>query len=119
MPERRSCNLRDSCQSSIAVPTSPRDAHSQSLLGARHSRLPWPRPRTVGKARRAETARAVRESVRESLWASVWGSFVSERAGIERLATSAGVKTRSVETPTHVQKCTFLPSDAPITMSED
>lgn len=40
--------------------------------------------------------RAVRESVRESLWGSAWGSFVSERVGIGRLATSAGVRTRSV-----------------------
>ena len=94
----------------IAGPAPPRDAHSQASLASRHSRLPWPRPRTVGAARRAETARAVRESVRESLWGSVYGSFVSEWVGIERLATSAEVKTRSVETPTHVQKCTFLPS---------
>jgi hypothetical protein len=118
MPERMNLNLIDSSPITIAVPTSPRDAHSQASLTFRHSGLLMPRPRTVGTARRAETARAVRESVRESLWASVWGSFVSERVGIERLATSAGVRTRSVETPTHVQKCTFLSSDAPITMSE-
>lgn len=119
MPEHMSLNLMRSLPITIAGPTPPRDAHSQASLASRHSPLPWPRPRTVGAARRPETARAVRESVRESLWASVWGSFVSERVGIERLATSAGVKTRSVETPTHVQKGTFLSSDAPITMSED
>jgi hypothetical protein len=115
MPERMSLTLVDSSPITIAMPTPPRDAHSQASLASWHSPLPWPRPRTIGPARRAETARAVRESFRESLWGSVWGSFVSERVGIERLATSAGVKTRSVETPTHVQKCTFISSDAPIT----
>jgi hypothetical protein len=119
MPEHMSLNLMGSLPITIAGPTPPRDAHSQASLASQHSPLPWPRPRTVGPARRAETARAVRESFRESLWGSVSGSFVSEWVGIERLATSAGVKTRSVETPTHVQKCTFITSDAPITMSED
>ena len=119
MPERISLNLVDSSPIMIATPTSPRDAHTQASLAARPSGLLRPRPRTVVADRRAETASAVRESARESLSGSVWGSFVSEWVGIERLATSAGVKTRSVETPTHVQKCTFISSDAPITMSED
>jgi hypothetical protein len=103
MPEHMSLTLVDSSPITLAMPTSPRDAHTQASPAARHSELLWPRPRAVGADRRAETARAVRESVRESLWGSVWGSFVSERVGIERLATSAGVKARSVETPTHVQ----------------
>ncbi len=119
MPERISLTLVDSSPITLAMPTSPRDAYTQVSLAARHSVLLWPRPRAVGADRRAETARAVRESVRESLWGSVRDSFVSERVGIERLATSARVKTRSVETPTHVQKRTFLSSDAPITMCEE
>jgi len=119
MPERMRLNLIGSLPITFAVPTSPRDAHFQASLAARHSRLPRRRPPAVGADRRAATARAVRESVCKSGWGSVWGSFVSEWVGIELLATSAGVKTRSVETPTHVQECTFLPSDAPITMSEE
>ena len=118
MPERMSLTLVDPSPTTIAMPTlrvmrTPRPA---SLRGTRGSSG---RGHGPSADRRAQTARAIRESVRESLWGSVWDSFVSERVGIERLATSAGVKTRSVETPTHVQKRTFLSSDAPITVCEE
>jgi len=53
MPERMSLTLVDSSPITIAGPTPPRDAHSQASLASRHSPLPWPRPRTVGPARRA------------------------------------------------------------------
>jgi hypothetical protein len=64
MPERMSLNLMGSLPITIAVPTSPRDAHSQALLAARHSGLLLPRPRTVWADRRAERRRV--QSVNQS-----------------------------------------------------
>ena len=119
MPERRSLNVMGSLPITIAGPAPPRDAHTQASLAGAALGAPLAAATDRRDCQARRDGAAVRESVRESLWGSVWGSFVSERVGIERLATSAGVKTRSVETPTHVQKCTFLPSDAPITMRED
>jgi hypothetical protein len=48
MPERMSLTRVDSSPITLATPTSPRDAHTQASLAARHSGLLWPRPRAVG-----------------------------------------------------------------------